>query len=105
MKKKGTMMHRVEEFPEGGPPYFWIPARVPDCPHAACRRARRCVRPRIVARRPPPRVPSCPLVTHGEWAIWVKMVYPRIRHLLSPAEAWIMAMRRAHFEELMRRGR
>jgi hypothetical protein len=99
--RRRTLNHRVEEFPKDAPPYFWIPARVLDCRHAACRRARRCVRPRLVERRPPPRIPSCPLVTHGEWAVWVGMVYPRIRHLLSPDDLWIMAVRRAHYEALM----
>ena len=96
------MRHRVEEFPEGGLPWFWIPARVLDCPHAACRRARRCVTPQMVERRPAPHFPSCPLVTHREWAAWGWIVYDRIRRLLSPADARIMAARRAHFAALRR---
>ncbi|HEX2257133.1 MAG TPA: hypothetical protein VHG92_10635 [Afifellaceae bacterium] len=60
----------VEAFSQEDLPYFWVPARVPRCPHAACRRAGKCVRPRLIVGRPRPDWPSCPLVSDREWAAW-----------------------------------
>lgn len=53
-----------------GYPHLWVPQRVPECPQRACRRARKCVRPEMVAGRPEPNWPSCPLISNEVWAVW-----------------------------------
>jgi hypothetical protein len=89
MKKRQRLY--VEEWPEDGLPSVWRPDRVQHCRHAACRRARRCVRPRTMAGRLPPRIPSCPLVTDKEWVAWGLTIYPIIEDLLPETDAAAMA--------------
>jgi hypothetical protein len=89
----------VEEWPgndawdKGHRPYVWVPARVPRCLSHACRRTGRCVRPRLIEGRPPPRWPSCPLVTDEEWALWGKEVYLAIERRLWELDEAAMAAR------------
>jgi hypothetical protein len=80
MKKRAVL---IEVFPQEGHPYFWFPHRVPQCPQKACRRAGRCVRPRMVEGRGPPRWPSCPLVTDREWAVWGREIYLAMQKILA----------------------
>jgi hypothetical protein len=102
MKKTQPLL--VQELPKGGNPYFWLPERVPHCPKAACRRAGRCVRPRIIEGRWPYGWSSCPLLTDDEWVPWAKVTFALLKkRLWELDEAKLAAQREAERQAKRRR--
>lgn len=102
---KKTLPPIVQEIPEGCNPVVWVRERVPRCASAACRRARRCVRPRVIEGRWPYGWRSCPLLTNEEWEPWAKDTMELMRQRLWALEEAKLAAEREAEREAKRRRR